>query len=106
MHAARKSNHFRGKHSVPIAVLRRHQAVGGKQKRSRQSVKFFLLVLPCGAVVALQMLIFFKLRIRMRGQHFAMGINVDAFSFRLLQKHFQVLQIVPGHHNKRTFFHA
>ena len=51
------------------------------------------------------MAVFFQLRICVCRKHLAVGINVYAFSFRLLQKHFQIPQVMPGHNDKRAFFH-
>ena len=61
-----------------IAGPGRHQAVGGKQHRRGNIFKLRLLALPCRAEVACQMRIFFQIRIAVGGQHFTVGINVDA----------------------------
>lgn len=37
-------------------------------------------------------------------KYFAMGINIDAGSFRLFEKLVQVFQIVPGNNDEGTFF--
>ena len=41
----------------------------------------------------------------MRREHFAVRINVDAGTRRLLQKHFQIAEIVPGNKDPRIFPH-
>ena len=98
--------HLCGEYAVGIACLRRHQAVGGKQHRRRQLCKFLLLILPCCAEVALEMRILFQFGITMCGQHFAMGINIDAPALGLLQQQLEIMQIVTGNHNKRPLFHS
>ena len=50
------------------------------------------------------MRVFVQFRIAVRGQHFAVGVNVDALPRRLLQKLVQILQIVTGHDDERPFF--
>ena len=34
-----------------------------------------------------------------------MCVDIDIFTFRLLQKHFQIAKIMTGYHNERPFFH-
>ncbi|MNP39872.1 hypothetical protein D3C76_1334620 [compost metagenome] len=36
-------------------------------------------------------------------QHFRVGIDVDALSFRLLQQFLECIQVMPCHHNTLTF---
>ena len=50
------------------------------------SCEFFLLVLPCGAEIALQVGVLFQLRIAVGRQHLAVGIDVDALALGLLQQ--------------------
>ena len=47
---------------------------------------------------------FFQSRIAVRGQHFAVRVDVDALSLRLLEQLRQVAQVVPGNHDERAFF--
>ena len=91
--------------SVCIACFRRHQAVRRIENRSRKVCKFLLLVLPCRTKVTFQMFVFFQLWICMSRKHLPMCINVDSLSFGLLQKFFQVIEIMTGNHNKWSFFY-
>ena len=106
VHHFRIRDHFRGKHTVCIARARRHQAVCGKQNRRRNVVKFLLLVLPCRAEIALQLRIFFQLRIAVRRKHLAVRINSNALILGLFQQAFEVVQIVSGDNDKRTLFNG
>ena len=105
MHHTRIGNHFRGKYTVCVALLRRHQTVGRKQDSSRKIGKFFLLVLPCRSEVSFQMTVFFQFRVSVCRKHLAMSIDIDALSFGLFQKQLQITQIMTGNHDKRPFFH-
>ena len=40
----------------------------------------------------------------MARQHFAVGVDIDTFAFRLLQQQFQIVQVMAGHHDERAFF--
>ena len=44
--------HFCREYAVRVAFLHRHQAVGSEQNGSRDTGKFFLLVLPCGSEIS------------------------------------------------------
>ena len=91
-------------YTVCIAFLGSHQTVGGKEDGSRQNSKFLLLILPCGAEVALQMGELFQFGIGMGRQHFAVGVDVDAFSLGLLQQQLEVVEVVAGDDDKGTLF--
>lgn len=39
-------------------------------------------------------------------QHFAMGVNIDAFAFGLFEEQFQVFEIVAGDDDERSFFYS
>ena len=106
VHHFRIRDHFRGKHTVCIARARRHQAVCGKQNRRRKVVKFLLLVLPSRAEIALQLRIFFQLRIAVRRKHLAVRIHSNALVLGLFQQTFEVVQIVSGDNDKRPFFNG
>ena len=69
-------------------------AVRGHHDGAREAGEFHLLVLPAAAVVADQMFEFTQLRIAVRRQHFAVGIDVDAGAFRLLQQVVEIFQVV------------
>ena len=79
-------NSCRGKYAILIAFLRGHETVCSKENRCRNVCKFFLLILPCGAEVALEMGIFFQFRIAVRRKHFSGGIYLNACPFGLLQQ--------------------
>ncbi len=53
MHKSRIRYHSSRKYPVSIGRSGRHEAVGGEQECTRYICKFFLLVLPCCAEVAL-----------------------------------------------------
>ena len=42
--------------------------------------EFLLLVLPCRAVVAVEVRVFLQLRVTVGGKHLPVGVNVDPFS--------------------------
>ena len=42
----------------------------------------------------------------MAGKHFPVGVNVDSFSLSLLQKQFQVVEVMSGDDDERSFFHS
>ena len=102
---SRIGDDFRRKDSVCIGRFYRHQTVGRKQHRSRDMVKFFLLVLPRSAEIAFQMRILFKFRVSMGREHFPVCININPLVFRLLQQKFQIVKIMSRYDNERSFFH-
>ena len=89
---------------ILIAGTLRHQAVGRKQHRGGDVLEFLLLALPGGAEVSCKVRILVQTGIAVGRKHFAMGINIDAGSFRLFEKLVQVFQIVPGNNDEGTFF--
>ena len=58
--------------------------VGGHDDGPGKLGKFFGLILPGGAIVAIKMSMFFEFRISVAGQHFTMGIDIDALAVGLL----------------------
>ena len=106
MFAARIAGCSRGKETVFIGILWRYDTVGRHQDRSMEGRKFFRLFPPCISVIADKMLILFKRRIIMGRQHFRMGIYIHAAVLCLLQKHFQIPQIVSGYQNARALAHT
>ena len=88
---------------ILIAGTLRHQAVGRKQHRGGDVLEFLLLALPGGAEVSCKVRILVQTGIAVGRKHFAMGINIDAGSFRLFEKLVQVFQIVPGNNDEGTF---
>ena len=89
--------------AVLIARALRHQAIGGKQDWCRNIVKLLLLALPCCSKITGQMRIFFKLRISMSGEHFAVCINIDSLVLCLFEQLGNILEIVTGYDNEGTF---
>ena len=83
--------YIRAVNPVFVGISRTHQAVGGHQDTAWNVVKLFLLILPGSTEVTYKMRIFFQSIITVAGQHFTMGIDVDAGAFRLLQQHFQII---------------
>jgi hypothetical protein len=94
MHKARICNQLRRENAVAVAVLRRHEAVGRKEDRARDIGELLLLILPGGSEVALEVRVCLQLRIRVGGQHLAVGVDIDALPFCLLQKLLQIIQVV------------
>ena len=86
MHDARIRDDFCCEDTVRVALLGGHQAGGCKENRRGQIRKFFLLILPGRAKIPLEMRVFFEFRIGVRGQHFAVGVDIDALARRLLQQ--------------------
>ena len=99
-------HHRRGEHPVGIACFGRHQTVGGEQHRCGKFRKLLLLVLPRRAEIALEMGILFQFRIAVSGEHFAMGVDVDAFALSLLQQQLQVVEVMAGDDDERSLFHG
>ena len=48
--------------------------------------EFLVLILPGGAEMTIEMWIFLQLRIAVAGQHFAVGVDVDALALGLLEQ--------------------
>ncbi len=97
-------HHARREHTVPVAVLYRHQAVGGEQQRGRDVGEFLLLILPRRAEIALELRICLQLRIGVSRKHFSVGIYVDALVLGLLKQLVQIMQVVSRDHDKGTLF--
>ena len=104
MAQTRIAHHRSRVHAVLIAWALRHQTVGGEQHRRGNVLELRLLALPCRAEIARKVRMFFQSRITVRGQHFAVRVDVDALSRRLLEQLRQVAQVVPGNHDERAFF--
>ena len=81
----------------PHEAVRRHEDCPGKLG------EFLLLVLPCRAVVAVEMGIFLQLRIAVGGKHLPMGIDIDPLPLGLFQHLLEVLQVVAGNQNRLAF---
>ena len=94
-----------GKYPVCVAFLGRHQAVGCIQDWSGQIIKFRTLIVPCSTVISLQMSVFLQFGISVAGEHLTMCVDIDTLAFCLFQQHLQVMKIMAGYHNERSFFH-
>ena len=96
------------KHAVLVVGFwrRRHDTVGGKHDRTIECAELFFLFPPRVAVVSNQMLILFQFGIIVSGQHFAVGVHVNARSFGLFQQVFDVVQVVSRNQNARVLAHA
>ena len=86
-----KGDDFRREDAVDVRLLGRHEAVRREQEGAGDAVEFFLLVLPSRAEVAFEVFVFFQLRICMGREHFAVGVDVDALTFCLLEEAFHIL---------------
>ena len=106
MLAARKTHDAGGVHAVLVAVFGRHKAVGGQQHGAVKAFKFFFLFPPCIAVVALEVRVLLEGRVVMGGQHFRVGVHVNACAFGLLEQHFKVAQVMPGNEDAGIAAHA
>ena len=89
--------------AVSVALTRRHDAVGGEKDGCGEIGKLLLLILPRRAEVASEMGVFVQTRIAVRGQHLAVCIDVDALSGGLLEELMQVLKVVTGNDDERSF---
>ncbi len=89
---------------LDVAGARRHDAVGGEQHDAGEVGEFLLLVLPRGAEVALEVGVLLQLGIAERGEHFAVGVDVDALAGGLFEQHLQVVQVVAGDDDEGALF--
>ncbi len=92
------------KNTVFVIIFWLLDTVGGKQYRSREFWELFVLVLPCCAIMAVKMVIFFQFRISVTWQHLTMGVNVDSPSFGLLQQEVEIFQVMTGNYDGFTGF--
>ena len=99
MGAARKACCAGGIKPMFIAVLWRDNTVGGHKDGAVEGFKFLLLLPPGIAVVAFKMCIFLEGRVVVGRKHFRVGIHIHPGAFCLLQKHFQIPQVMAGNQN-------
>jgi hypothetical protein len=92
----------RGGEVLDVGGARGHDAVGGEEHHAGQVGEFLLLVLPGGAVVALEVRMLLQLGIGQAGEHLAVGVDVHALALGLLQQHLQVVQVVAGDDDERA----
>lgn len=95
-----------GVEAVGVGFSRFLDAVGVEDDGTGELGKFLGLILPCPAVVANQMAVFFQAGIAVSWQHLAMGINIDALAFSLLEDLFHHLEIVAGYQDGSRGFGA
>ena len=77
-------------------------AVRGHHDGAWETSELHLLILPAAAVVTDQMLEFTQLRVAMRRQHFAVGVDINARAFGLFQQVVEIFEIVTGNQNAFT----
>lgn len=107
MHDAGIGHHRGGEHPVRIAFAQGHDAVGGEQDGRGDILKLGLLVLPCGAEVALEVgVLLLQFRVAVGGQHFRVGVDIDALILRLFQQAFHVVQVMARNHDERPLFNG
>jgi len=94
MHHFRIRNHFGGENTIAVGILDWHQTVGRVENGRWYTVKFLLLILPCGTKVSLKVRVSLKLGICMGGQHFTVSINVDSLVLCLFQKQIKIMQVM------------
>ena len=92
--------------AVFVAVFRRHDTVRRHEDRAVELLELILLLPPGVAVVACEVLVLLELRIVVRRQHLAVGVDIDARALRLLQQHLEVLEVVAGNQDARVLAHA
>ena len=104
MLAARVASGARGKDPAPdLFTSGWDYAVSGKQDGTMEGHKFFKLLPPCVTVVSGKIIVFLESRVIMGGQHLAVGIHIHTSAFGLLQKLFQIGQVVAGNQNGGIF---
>ena len=100
---SRKRNKSGREYAGFVAWLGSLDAVCGHKDGAREGVEFLCLILPCAAVIADEMAVFFQRRIAMGGQHLPVRVNIDAQSLRLFEQFFEILQVVSGNENRLAF---
>ena len=101
------SHHRGGEHPVGVAGAQGHDAVGGEQDGRGDVLELPLLVLPCGAKVALEVgVAALQLRVAVGGQHLRVGVDVDAPACSLFQQLLCVVEVVAGNHDERPLFNG
>ena len=84
----------------------RYNAVGSKYYRAIERTEFFFLTPPCVAIITHEVLIFLEYWIVVAWEHFAMGVDINARPFSLLEELFEVAQVMPRDENTRTVAHS
>ena len=96
MHELRIGDNLSREDAICVAGARRHEAVRGEHKGSGDVGELLLLILPCGAKVALELRIALELGIGVGGQHLAVRIDVDACALGLLEEQLEVVEVMAG----------
>ena len=100
---ARPANNAAGPDTIVISAYGWvDDAVRGHHDGARETSELHLLILPAAAVVTDQMLEFTQLRVAMRRQHFAVGVDINARAFGLFQQVVEIFEIVTGNQNAFT----
>ena len=100
---ARPANDAAGPDTIVISAYGWvDDAVRGHHDGARETSELHLLILPAAAVVTDQMLEFTQLRVAMRRQHFAVGVDINARAFGLFQQVVEIFEIVTGNQNAFT----
>ena len=92
----------RGVDPADVRLLGRDDAVRGEQDRAVERAELLTLLLPGRTVLADQVRKRLQLRVGVRGQHLAVGVDVDARVLRLLEELVQVLEVVARDHDPRA----
>ena len=92
-----------GENAAEIGIARLLDAVGGHQDGAGEGIELVGLILPRAAVIADEVLVGLEFGITVGGQHLAVGIDVDAFPFGLLEQFFEVLEVMAGNEDGLAF---
>ena len=76
-------------------------AVGGADDRPAEALELLALFLPGAAIVPREMLELLEDGVHVSGQHFAVGVDIDALALGLHQEVVQVQQVVAADQNAR-----
>ena len=106
MRTSREADGSRREDAILIARLRRHDAVRRHEDRTVERLELFLLLPPSIAVVARKVCVLLEGRIVVRGQHFAVRVDIDARTLCLIKQFLQILEIVTRDQDARVLAHA
>ncbi len=95
-----------GENIVLVTVPGLLDAVGGHQDRSRKFGEFPDLVLPGRAVMPVEMGVFLEGGVPVGRQHLPVGVDVDSLAFGLLEKLFQVFEVMARHQDGFSLFNS
>ena len=103
---ARISSNAGGEDALPIGLLDRNDAIRGHQDRPTERLEFHVLAPPRAAVVPGQVPVRLEFGVVVRGDHLAVGVDVDAGPLGLLEQLQRVLEVVPGDEDAWPIAHA